>query len=99
MVRLKKVQVDNDQEMAQSEGNSKNRGGKKLIRYLYKKKKKKKKKKTYRKPSEQLFPSREISVTRTLLKTKTCKRFRQHKNSTPEHKTIRTTLEESPCND
>ena len=48
----KKVQVDKDQEKAQSEidSHSKNRGGKKTkltIRYLYHE--------TYRKPYEQLF--------------------------------------------
>ena len=45
----KKVQVGKDQEKAQSEkdSHSKNRGGKKPIRYLYHE--------TYRKPNEQLF--------------------------------------------
>ena len=44
-----KVQVGKDQEKAQSEkdSHSKNRGGKKPIRYLYHE--------TYRKPNEQLF--------------------------------------------
>ena len=39
------------------------------------------------------------SDTRTELKMKTYIRLKQHKNSTPKHKAIRTTTEVSPWND
>ena len=56
--------------------------------------------KTCRKPSEQLFPNRRpFSYLNRTKNMKTYIRLKQHKNSTPKHKTIRTTTEVSPWND
>ena len=46
------------------------------------------------KPNEQLFPNK-CKTTKTM---KTYIRFKQHENSTPKHKTNRTTTEVSPWN-
>ena len=57
-------------------------------------------KKTYRKPSEQLFPNRRpLSYPNLPENMKTHIKCKQHKNSTPRHKTVRTTAEVSPWND
>ena len=52
------------------------------------------------KPSEQLFPDRQpLSNPDLTNNMKTYIRFKQNKNSTPKHKTNRTTTELSPWND
>ena len=62
------------------------------IRYLHLK--------TYHKTSKQLIPNRRsLSYTNLNKNMKTYIRFTQHNNSTPKHKTNRTTREVSPCND
>ena len=54
----------------------------------------------YRKPSEQLFPNRlPFSYPNLTKNMKTQIRLRQHTNSTPKHKTIRTTTAVSPWKD
>ena len=57
-------------------------------------------KETNRKPSEQLFPNRRsLSYLNLNKNMRTYIRLKQHKISTPEHKTIRTATEVSPWND
>ena len=86
MVSIKKVQVGNDQEKAQSEGNvhPKNRGGKILNRQLgaYTRKL------AYRKSSGQLFLNnrRPLSYPNLTKTMKTYSMFKQHKHSTLKHK-------------
>ena len=84
---FKNVQVGNDEH--------KRRGGKKTKMTIgtYTKR-------THHKPSEQLFPNRQPLRYPNLTKNmKTYIRLKQYKNSTPNHKTIRTTTELSPWND
>ena len=53
-----------------------------------------------RKASEQLFPNRRpLSYPNWTKNMNTHIRLKQHKNSTPKHKTTRTTTEVSPWND
>ena len=56
--------------------------------------------KTYRKPSEQQFPKRRpLSYPKLTKNIKPYKRFKERKNSTPNHKAIRTATEVSHWND
>ena len=96
-MKMKKVQIGNDQEMAQSERNSHsiNRGvgkSKMTLTYVYHEK--------CRKPSEQLFPNRRpLSYPNRTKNMKTYIRLKQYKNWTTKHNTIRTTTEVSLWND
>ena len=76
----KKVKVGNDQEIAQPERNphSTNRGVRKKTKMTFR----------YRQPSEQLFPNkRPLTYPNLTENMKTYIRLKQHKNSTPKHRT------------
>ena len=88
----KKVHVDNGQERRNQKvihtPNTEVRKTKLTIRY------------EYFEPSEQLFPNRRPLSYPNLTETiKSHMRFKQHKTSTPKHKTNKTTTEVSPWND
>ena len=93
MLSCQKVQVGNYQEKAQSEiptPKTDVRKTKLTIRYLY----------LENISSEQLFPNRwSLSYPNFNKNMKTYIRLKQHKKSTPKHKTDGTTTEVSPRND